>query len=60
MKQIHNSGTANADIVIATFADHTATEMAVKKLAAAGFAMKDLTKLPNEEVASHVKHVLIA
>jgi hypothetical protein len=31
-----------ADTVIAVFADHNAAETAVKKLAAAGFDMKDL------------------
>ncbi|MGP8122700.1 MAG: hypothetical protein ACLP8B_19525 [Xanthobacteraceae bacterium] len=32
-----------ADSVIATFADHNAAETAVKKLAAAGFEMKNLS-----------------
>ena len=40
---MHNSGTANADTVIATFIDHTAAETAVKNLASAGFAMQDLS-----------------
>ncbi len=40
---MHNSGTANADTVIATFTDHTAAETAVKNLASAAFAMKDLS-----------------
>jgi hypothetical protein len=33
----------NADAVIAVFADHTAADLAVKKLAAAGFEMKRLS-----------------
>ena len=40
---MNNTGTNNAEIVIATFGDHTSAETAVKKLAAAGFAMKDLS-----------------
>ena len=34
---------AKSDTVIAVFADHNAAEMAVKKLTAAGFEMKNLS-----------------